>query len=137
MQNNAVMYNSHKTNGWCNNRNPNILREINYRISHQLLFPLGYNTSIISLHSQQYINYRCKKNQPSCYSLYLHISFITFLHKAIVHGSVFVPLSYILVSKPTHRYNFFAFASFFSQVKKPCNKKTNLEACFFYNSFLY
>ena len=91
MQNNGVMYNARKTNGLCNNRNLKCF--VRNQLSHLASVRIGYNTSITSRHSQEYINYRCKKNQPYCYCLYLHVSFIYYLHKAIVHGSVFVPLS--------------------------------------------
>ena len=48
----------------------------------------------------------------------------------------FIKHVFILVSKPTHQYNFFVLASFFRRVKET-NETTNLEVRFFYNSSLH
>ena len=108
-----------------------ILREINYHTyltSVIVSTYVGYNTSIISRHSQQYINCRYKKNQAYCYSSYLHI---TFLHKAIVHRSVFVPLSNKgkrCADMCTHGRH---------RMVTGTRKTTNVRARFFYGTFIY
>ena len=62
---------------------------------------------------------------------YLHISFISFLHKAIVHRSVFVPLS--KRDSNTHEY-----AHSWSSQDSDRNQQNNqLSSPFLYNTFLY
>ena len=94
-------------------------------------FRMGYNTSIISQHSQQYINYRCKKNHPYCYSLYLHISFISFLQ-------LFIDLFLLhFQTKDSHTHVYAHYTCDHHRMVTEISKTANFQACFFYNLIIY
>ena len=111
-------------------------------------FCIDYFTSIISQHSQQYINYCCNHTVILC--TYMLALYLSCMHKAIVHGSVLFNFqtkdsdTHVYADSwssqdgdRNHRYNFFVLASFFFRWVKEINETTKLETRFFYNLFSY
>ena len=69
----------------------NILQEINYQKLHLLSFPSPKDIihQPSTYHSQQYINYHCRKTYFTVVFLCLYNSTLSFLHKATGHKPVF------------------------------------------------
>ena len=130
-----MTYNSHKTNGWCNNHNYKYFMGSHLSKLHHLSDPhrLSYTNYRITLVSSTYINYCCKNNLLYCCSLCLHNSAISFQHKAIVHKPVFI--KWLFTFKQRILIHMHMCTCGCQAMVTETSKTTNFWACFFETCF--